>query len=72
MKPFLTIKSFCELYSLSEAVVRKWIFQKKIPYYKLGHQIRFDPNEIEKWVLAQRVSPSALKSSFQNVGGGNE
>lgn len=65
MKPFLTIKSFCELYSLSEAVVRKWIFQKKIPYYKLGRQIRFDPDEIKEWILSKRVLSSS-SSPFSN------
>jgi excisionase family DNA binding protein len=35
--------------------VRRLVADKRIPYLKVGHFIRFDPEEIATWLNAQRV-----------------
>ncbi len=35
--------------------VRRLVDEKRIPYIKVGHFVRFDPNEIDAWVDNQRV-----------------
>lgn len=32
---------------------------KQIPYIKVGHFVRFDPNEINEWLDCQRVAGGA-------------
>lgn len=35
--------------------VRRLVADKRIPYLKVGHFVRFDPAEIANWLHAQRV-----------------
>lgn len=48
----LKLKDVAELLNISEATVRRWIDDGKIPYYRLNHQFRFNRSEIENWVLS--------------------
>jgi excisionase family DNA binding protein len=36
--------------------VRRLVHERRIPYIKWGHLIRFDANDIEQWLEAARVS----------------
>ncbi|MBT7610344.1 MAG: helix-turn-helix domain-containing protein [Bacteriovoracaceae bacterium] len=51
----LTITSASELLIVKESWLRSQIFYKLIPYYKLGNHIRFDKDEILKWISTKRV-----------------
>ena len=35
--------------------IRRLVTEKKIPYLKIGHFIRFDERDIETWIDQQRV-----------------
>jgi excisionase family DNA binding protein len=35
--------------------VRRLVAERRIPYLKVGHFVRFDPEEIATWLNAQRV-----------------
>lgn len=48
----LKLKDVADLLNVSEATVRRWIADSKIPYYRLNHQFRFSRSEIENWVLS--------------------
>ena len=41
--------------ALSERHVRRLVSERKIPYMKVGHLLRFDPGEIADWLDASRV-----------------
>jgi excisionase family DNA binding protein len=34
--------------------VRRLVAEKRIPYIKVGHLVRFDPGEIHDWLAAHR------------------
>lgn len=36
--------------------IRRLVHERRIPYMKWGHLIRFDPRDIEQWLEAARVS----------------
>lgn len=36
--------------------VRRLVDEKRIPYIKVGHFVRFDPREIDEWIDRQRVA----------------
>jgi excisionase family DNA binding protein len=36
--------------------VRRLVTERKIPYLKIGHFIRFDERDIEAWIDQQRVT----------------
>lgn len=48
----LKLKDVAELLNVSEATIRRWIADGRIPYYRLSHQFRFSRSEIENWVLS--------------------
>jgi excisionase family DNA binding protein len=37
--------------------VRRLVYERRIPYLKWGHLLRFDPDEIERWLDATRRPP---------------
>ncbi|HEX9504563.1 MAG TPA: helix-turn-helix domain-containing protein [Acidimicrobiia bacterium] len=40
--------------------VRRLVHEKRIPYIKWGHLLRFDPTEIATWIDAHRNHPAAM------------
>ncbi|MGH9155598.1 MAG: helix-turn-helix domain-containing protein [Acidimicrobiales bacterium] len=44
--------------------VRRLVAERRIPYIKLGHLLRFDPDEVDAWLDRARVSElGPLRSS---------
>lgn len=39
--------------------VRRLVAERRIPHYKVGHFVRFDPDEIDQWLHSHRRGPSA-------------
>jgi excisionase family DNA binding protein len=37
--------------------VRRLVAERRIPYVKFGHLLRFDPVDLEEWIDAARVGP---------------
>ena len=57
MKPLLTVKDVAQLLRCSIYQVYRLTGQKRIPYLKVaGGAIRFNLDEIEVWLDAQRVT----------------
>lgn len=48
----LKLKDVAELLNVSEATVKRWVSDGKIPYYRMAQQYRFSRSEIENWVLS--------------------
>lgn len=38
--------------------VRRLVYEKRIPYIKWGHLLRFDPKEIDAWIDSHRSRPT--------------
>jgi excisionase family DNA binding protein len=36
--------------------VRRMVADKRVPYLKVGHLVRFDPDDIMVWIQNQKVS----------------
>ena len=52
----LKIKDLAKLLNISEKTIYRFIKDKKIPYYKIGHRYRFIKQEINEWVLNNKVN----------------
>ncbi len=52
----LKIKDVAELLNVSEATVRRWLIEGKIPAYRIKNQDLFCRTQIESWVMNQRLS----------------
>jgi excisionase family DNA binding protein len=52
----LTLKQVAEVLNVNERHVRRLVFERRIPYFKWGHLLRFDPVELEKWLEQARIA----------------
>jgi excisionase family DNA binding protein len=41
--------------AVTERFVRRLVFERRIPFLKIGHFVRFDPVEVERWIAQTRV-----------------
>ena len=60
----IDIAGAAEQLGVSVRYLRRLVSQRRIPYVKLGHYVRFDPVEIDEWIDRARVGnldhPDAL------------
>jgi PTS system nitrogen regulatory IIA component len=56
----LKIKDVAQLISVSEKTIYRWIVENKIPAYRVNHQYRFNKDEINNWILNNKLN--ALKN----------
>jgi excisionase family DNA binding protein len=50
MDRLLTIKEAAELLACSEAAIRKWIYQRRLPHVKVGRLTRLRQRDVEALV----------------------
>ena len=53
-KRFIGVKELSNYMSVSRNTIYFWIHNKKIPYLKAGRLVRFDLEEIEKWLYNRK------------------
>jgi excisionase family DNA binding protein len=51
----LDVPAVAERLGVRVRFIRRLIAERRIPYIKLGHLVRFDPTEIDAWVDTARV-----------------
>ena len=57
MQKLLDVNGVADLLGLSVKTIYMRICKKTIPYIKIGASVRFDPEEIRKWIQEQTVTP---------------
>jgi excisionase family DNA binding protein len=50
----ISIEQLAQRLSITVRHVRRMIAEKRVPYLKVGRLVRFDPDEIAKWLIASR------------------
>ena len=50
----MTIEEVAERLGVSVRHVRRLVHERRIPFIKWGHLLRFDPDEIEAWIEESR------------------
>jgi excisionase family DNA binding protein len=54
LKRLLNIKEGAALLNISENTLRQWVHQRRVPIVKLGKAVRFDPEDLQKFIEANR------------------
>jgi len=54
-KRFISPQELSQFLDMKPDTIYSWIWQRKIPYFKLGSRVKFDLREIEEWLRAKRV-----------------
>lgn len=56
-KPFLTVEELASYLGVKTSYIYKMTHNREIPYYKPGGKmVYFNREEIDEWVLSQRVA----------------
>jgi excisionase family DNA binding protein len=51
----LDIEALAAMLHDSVRHVRRLVAERRIPYLKVGHFVRFDPRDVNEWLAAHRV-----------------
>lgn len=57
MAPLMDVPALAERLGVNERHVRRLIAERRVPFIKWGHLIRFDPVEIDDWLDENRRRP---------------
>lgn len=78
--PLMDIEAVAHRLAVGVRHVRRLGAERRIPYRKWGHLLRFDPEELEAWIEATKVpaAPAAGRDGFgrtyaagRRLGGGS-
>jgi excisionase family DNA binding protein len=67
--PLMDIEEVARRLSVGVRHVRRLVTEKRIPYRKWGHLLRFERDEIEEWIEATKV-PVRPPADWPQIGGG--
>jgi excisionase family DNA binding protein len=58
----MTVEEVAELLSVSPAYVRRrLVFERRIPYVKVGRHVRIEGRDLEDFIARGRVTPAGYK-----------
>ena len=60
-KRLLTIKELSEMTNFSISTLYAWVNQRRIPFVKFGHRVRFDLQDIDSWIEKNKVKQFHLR-----------
>jgi excisionase family DNA binding protein len=68
-KSLLGVEEVAERLHVSIRHVRRLVFERRIPFLKIGSLLRFDPEEVEGWLSTLRVDvrDHALRPSWDSA-----
>jgi len=61
MEQLLSCKTASIHYSYSEHYFRKLIFELRVPFEKIGRQVRFKKSDLDEWFELKKTYPNLQK-----------
>jgi excisionase family DNA binding protein len=55
LKSFLTVEEVAELLNVAEKTVRKYVWERSIPYYKIGGHVLFNEQKLLDWIAEKEM-----------------
>jgi len=55
-EPLIDIGTLAERLGVTERFVRRLVEERRVSYHKIGKFIRFDPDDINRWVESKRIN----------------
>lgn len=56
-RQLVDLPAVAEFLGVTERHIRRLVAERRIPFYKWGHLLRFDLVEVEAWLTSHRVAP---------------
>ena len=67
----LTAKEVAEILGTKISTIKKWVFEKKIPFVKFGpgqkSLVKFNPKRINQWIEEQSHEPQSKDDEFKDA-----
>lgn len=57
LEPLLDVAGAAQMLATSERHIRKLIYERRIPYVKVGGKVRFRQQALDRWIEANTVEP---------------
>lgn len=54
LHPLLTLSQVADLLRVSVKTVRRWMLSKRLPHVRLGRVVRFQEDELLRWIEARK------------------
>lgn len=54
-RPLMDLPTVAKYLGVAERHIRRLVQERRIPFIKWGHPLRFDPDEIDAWLDTKRV-----------------
>jgi excisionase family DNA binding protein len=51
----LHVNEVCGTLGIKESTLRKWIFNRRIPFVRVGRLVKFEPEAIQRFIEENRV-----------------
>ena len=61
--PLIDVGALAERLGVDVRFVRRLVDERRIPFYKVGKHVRFDPTDIDEWIADRRVAASGAGQS---------
>jgi excisionase family DNA binding protein len=62
-RALMDLPAVAERLGVGERHVRRLVYERRIPFIKWGHLLRFDPDEVDAWIDESRQRPVSNDSS---------
>lgn len=66
LRRLLDSSELAELLGVTPRHIRRLVTERRIPYVKWGHFLRFDPDEVERWLRGASVPADVLVHPFRS------
>lgn len=57
----VTIQEASKFLSVSVSTLYGWVWQRRIPFVKLGRSVRFDIGDLEKFIETNKLRPREMR-----------
>ncbi len=54
----IDLRALAEKLGVTERHIRRLVAERRVPFIKWGHLLRFDPVDIDRWIDEHRTEPS--------------
>lgn len=58
-RPLMDLPAVARRLGVNQRHIRRLVAERRIPYLKWGHLLRFDPDDIDAWIDGLRRRPGA-------------
>ena len=64
-RPLMDLAAVAHRLGVNQRHIRRLVAERRIPYLKWGHLLRFDPDDIEAWLDSARRAQNVSASEYR-------